>query len=313
MARIIYPADFTGSKTLTDNINARHDADGAASELIPFMQEQQFNIADDVAALKKAEINHKSGALLTRQAENYRELRDNSFLTPFANMQAGVQFLKKLFRNNVQALGDWGITVNSSARIDYPTGFEARTTIFESYATKHNSYGGNKSPLQPFIDTNGIDMAADATATAQALEHHTSMLKAQRDAEEQTNLRNNGWLPTQEHNRGIGQYLVKLYVNNPKKLGDWGFVVDDSPRAPKLRKSVIKPLEKMELTAVTIGSTLTNIGETDLHVYAGKSTSGIPSIVKPGETLGMTKGYSTTTVVNPSSLKKGMLSTLGSK
>ena len=40
----------------------------------------------------------------------------------------------------------------------------------------------------------------------------------------------------------------------------------------------------------------------DIHVYKGKTTTGMPVIVHPGEVLGMTKGYSVITVVNPSSL-----------
>ena len=45
-----------------------------------------------------------------------------------------------------------------------------------------------------------------------------------------------------------------------------------------------------------------NLGTVDVHVYKGSTTTGTPSIVHPGEMLGMTKGYSTITVVNPSAL-----------
>ena len=52
--------------------------------------------------------------------------------------------------------------------------------------------------------------------------------------------------------------------------------------------------------SIHLGSTLTNTGKPDLHVYKGKTTTGTPSIIHAGEQLGMQKGFSTITVVNPS-------------
>ncbi|MFT4153802.1 hypothetical protein [Parafilimonas sp.] len=53
------------------------------------------------------------------------------------------------------------------------------------------------------------------------------------------------------------------------------------------------------------GTTLTNIGKTDLHIYTGRITNGIPLIVHAGGQAGMQKGFSTITVANPSMLKTG--------
>ena len=116
------------------------------------------------------------------------------------------------------------------------------------------------------------------------------------------------WQPVVQHLKDIGDYLKKLFANNPKNLGSWGFIVDDSPQKPALRTSKVKPGETVTNNSIIVGSTFTNTGTVDLHVYKGKTTTGTPSIVPPGEQLGMIKGFSTITVVNPNTLVAGKYS-----
>ncbi len=98
---------------------------------------------------------------------------------------------------------------------------------------------------------------------------------------------------------------MKLFSNNPKALGNWGFVVDDSSQKPKLRTTKLKLGEQITIMSIKLGTTLTNIGKTDLHLYKGKTTSGNPLIIHTGEQAGMQKGFSTITVINPSMLETG--------
>jgi hypothetical protein len=98
---------------------------------------------------------------------------------------------------------------------------------------------------------------------------------------------------------------MKLFSNNPKALGNWGFVVDDSSQKPKLRTTKLKLREQITNKSVVIGSTVTNIGEVDLHLYKGTTTTGTPSIIHTSEQFGIMKGYGTITIVNPSALKEG--------
>lgn len=303
MARIVLPADFSGTKTLTEDINKKHTADGSKSLLIPFMQQQGFNIADDVKSMGAAQTLFTAAGLLARQKENYRELRNNSFNPVFKNLQDEVQFLKKLYRSNVQQLGDWGITVNAKSRINYPVDFIGRTVVFQNFAAKFASYPAGTSPLQPFLDENAIDPIADAAAVNQALEYHTKFLQAGKEAEEKNNLVQVLVLPVQEHNRGTGQYLMGLFTKTPKKLGEWGFVVDDNARAPKLRTTTLKSAETITLKGLSLGTVLTNLGAGDLHVYIGANSKGTPQIVHNEELVGIIKGMSVVTVVNPSALQ----------
>ena len=103
---------------------------------------------------------------------------------------------------------------------------------------------------------------------------------------------------------------MKLYQDNEKALGMWGFTVDHSPQQPRVRTTKLKLGEKITTNGVVLGSTLSNIGETDVHVYAGKTTTGTPCIVHKGEQLGMQKGFSSITVVNPSVLQEAKFTVL---
>ena len=111
----------------------------------------------------------------------------------------------------------------------------------------------------------------------------------------------------------IGSFLMKLYKGNEKALGSWGFVVDNSRQKPKLRTTKLKLSEQKTVNGVLIGSTLTNTGLGDLHLYKGKSTSGTPVIIHMGEKFGITKGYSSITVVNPSMTITGVFTVLVSR
>jgi hypothetical protein len=118
------------------------------------------------------------------------------------------------------------------------------------------------------------------------------------------------WDPQFKVVKDICNYLFKLLPNNPKALGAYGITVDDSPRAPKLRKSKIKLLETKVIKGVVLGSTFTNTGPTTLHLYKGTSPTPAAVVVLPGERYGFTKGWSAITVSNVDTLEGGSFSTL---
>jgi hypothetical protein len=71
------------------------------------------------------------------------------------------------------------------------------------------------------------------------------------------------------HIKAIGNFLMKLYKDNEKTLGAWGFVVDYSAQKTELRTSKLLPAETKLFTSLIVGGTLTDIGTTDIHVYKG--------------------------------------------
>ena len=302
MARIIFRTDLTGIQELQTNIIAKNTADGAASPLISLLAEQGINLATDAASMESAITSARFAALSRRQVENYVQKRELNFDPVFKNLKNEVQFLKKLKKGKERELGDWGISVDGSNKIVYPSGFEARVRITRSFYAKHLSYPAGTSPLQNFIDDNGINVEREGLRVEAAERAHETAYATSREAEEAQRNSDNLVVNVLAHQRIIGGYLIKLKVKNPKALGEWGFTVDDSDREPKTRKTRIKPTEKITMGGIVIGSSLTNTGTTPIHVYTGKTTTGNPVIVEPLEKIGMIKGFSVITVINPGTL-----------
>ena len=312
MARIIYPTDFTAQQALFNQVKAKHTADGAASPLTAYLSAQGIDLNAAGATDAQALSHHNSGGLLSRQSESFLKLRDAGFNTVFTHFKGEVQFLKSFYKGNPRALGDWGITVDGQSRVVYPASFDDKVALFNTFAQKHLTYGFGDSPLQQYLTLHGIDMAADQNTLAQAVQNNEAYLAASRTSEEETASRNNLHTPVIAILHGIGDFLKKLYDNNAKSLGAWGFTVDNSPRAPKLRTTSLKIAAQITISAVSIGGMFTNTGSGDLHVYRGKTTTGTPFIIHAGGEMGMVKGFSTITVVNPSTTIGGKFTVLSS-
>ncbi len=310
MARLIFPDDLQQQTDLLGIVKTKHDNEGAKSVLIPLLAEKNIVLADDQKAMNDAEKQEAAQQLLTKQAENYVQLRDLKSEPTFKHIRGSFQFLKSLFKPNVQKLGDWGATVDNKNRIVYPPEFAEMVEIFRKMKAKHDSYPANKSPLQPFLNEQNIDLAADDKALKEAEKNEQKQLQTRKDSENATQQRNKLWQPVTAHLKDIGNYLMKLFSGEEKKAGEWGFTVDDSPRAPKERTSTIKISSQKTLKGIVIGSTLKNIGTVPVNIYKGTTTTGTPAIVKAGQMLGIIKGFSTVTVVNPSAVQSAKVKTL---
>jgi hypothetical protein len=305
MARLIIPDDFTSQLTLLTNISQENTDLGADSPLTAFLTQQNIVLADDATAGASAQTHETNRALLSRQSENYRQLRDNLFKLPWQHLTGGAQFLKSFYKGNTKQLGTWGLTITDGGKINYPPAFTDRVAVFTAFNTKNYTYGTGTSPLQPFLTQQNIDLAGDAGFVNQAATNNQSFLDAAQQSENETGLRNQIWLPVLAHIKAIGNFLMKLYQNNEKALGDWGFTVDNSPKKPRVRTTKLKIGEQITNKSVVISSTVSNVGEGDLHLYKGGSTTGTPVILHKDEQFGIQKGWSTITVVNPSTLIEG--------
>ena len=309
MARIIYPEAYVNQRQLLKDITEKDTADGASSVIRPLLTQQGIVLADDNTAGTNADVQEALRLSLSRQSENFTEVRDIKIENALGHLRGESQFLKSLYKPNVQELGNWGITVNGN-RVVIPNDFANRTDVIKAVIAKHLTFAAGTSPMQPYVTQNAVDVAVDDSNTDDAVVNNSKAKDASRDSEEATAQRNLLWLPVTGHMRNIGDYLLNLFKNNSKKLGEWGYTVDDSPRAPKVRITNLKIGETKIINGVTIGGTFTNLGSAALHIYKGRSTSGTPIIVAAGEQLGMTKGFSLITVANPSTLIPGKFSVL---
>ena len=302
--RLVLQEALPQVQELQTNINTKHAADGAVSPLTSFFAEQNIDPAADAATIAAAINSNSKMGLLKRQAENSYALRNLLFNPVFTNVKNGAQFLKKLKKGKVSELGDWGLTVNGN-KIVYPALFDSRVDLVKNFYIKHLSYPAGTSPLQPFLDEQKISVVDEGKATDNAVIADADAAQQARDGEDYKKQRDNQIIPVLVHQASTGAYLMALKIKNQKAVGEWGFTVDDSPQAPKLRKSKVKPADKITVDGIVIGCTLTNTGKETLHIYRGKSTTGTPIIVEATDKLGMIKGFSTITVINPSTLTGG--------
>jgi hypothetical protein len=323
MARILFPEDFTSQKTLLEAIKAKDAADGANSFLKPYLTQNNLSLTNLLTIAGQAKTQDDSRLVLFKQSTNYTQLRDLTFAPIVEHLKGEVQFLKGLFKPNINQLGDWDITVVNNSKITYPAGFDELATVAGKFFDKHLSYAAGTSPLQAYITKNKIDVTIDKAniATAQtyaskaittAQTYASKAITTAKNSENATQQRDILWNPVIENLKGMGDYLMRLYGENSKGLGDWGFVIDLNPAKPKLQTTKIKLGDKATLKGVVIGGTLTNIGTIDVHLYKGSSTSGNPIIIHAGEKYGINKGYNTITISNPSELETAVISTLRS-
>lgn len=312
MARIIYPEDFSSQKTLLENIKAKDTADGANSLLKPYLTSKGIVLATLATTANSAKTFDDSRLVLFKQSTNYTQLRDLTFDPVVERLKAEVQFLKGFYKPNVNALGDWGITVINNAKIQYPSNFDELSALATNFFNKHLGYAAGTSPLQPYITKNAINVTNDKASVGTAQGYAVSATTSSKNSENATQQRDILWQPVVAILHGIGDYLINLYGSNSKGLGDWGFVVDNSVAKPKTQSTKLKLGEQITIRAVLIGSTLENTGTIDIHVYKGSNTSGNPIIVHAGEKLGIQKGYSVITVSNPSELQSAAFTTVRS-
>jgi hypothetical protein len=116
------------------------------------------------------------------------------------------------------------------ARIVYPTEFEKLSKLFDSIYAKHSADGDNSSLKDYDFDdlktknTNAYAAHVEADALTQA---------AQKKREE----RNVYFDAVDSIIHRIGNFLKAKYPDNPRKLSEWGFSIDDSPSSSSSKAS----------------------------------------------------------------------------
>ena len=119
------------------------------------------------------------------------------------------------------------------ARINVPTSTDPLIGLAQKIGTKHTADGAT-SPL------GALDMADFAAKTKIADDQNKLAAQLYRDAEKATQTRdlalgskNAGPGTVAQYVRSARDVLAGIHKSNEKKLGDWGFEVDDSPAPAK--------------------------------------------------------------------------------
>jgi len=298
MARIINPATAAGWKKRHDDIRKKHDADGAGSALNNFLQEETMDLAADNSALAEALTHHNNHIAAANKSEEHSAERKKLFKLPFSNLKKSVQYLKALFISNPRKLSDWGLQVDNENKIIYPPDFVSRYKLFTGFYAKHKTYPAGQSPLENFLLENEIDLAQMKTDADKANTAHDNFGVEDKKSEEERLARDNTMKQPLRNTTAIQQFLKKHFANNPKKLGQYGIIVDDSPRGVVRRKSKLPPGGQKTITAAHIGGFFTNTGMTLLKLFAGKKANGNGITVEAGKEWIILKGYSNMVALN---------------
>lgn len=310
MSRIIYPVEFNAQLLLFATIKQKHDELGAASPLHSFLLQQEINFSDAQAQGVLATTHEKNRQTLSKTAENHTQKRDLLFNPVMSHLRAYFQYLKMFYKPNLMAVGIWGAPITTTGKINYPNHFVKRTLIASLLKGKYDTFAPGTSPLDNYLTQHGLSIAADIAAVNLAIQQNNLAMQLAKDSENATENRNLHWNPVLSHIRIIGAFLMKLYTLNSKELGNFGFTVDDSPRAHKTITSKVKLGSQKSVNGVIIGGTFKNTGTAPLYVYKGAKQTGIAHIVPAGEILTMVKGMSTITIVNPSTTITGIFSVI---
>lgn len=117
----------------------------------------------------------------------------------------------------------------STVRVIIPKNPGLFLTLASDVYTKHTDDGAS-SPLAGLEDNNWTDNGPKI-AQAKGLQTQIGTLeKALENLYGQRDLLIAPVLATVKSSRDL---LLSKFSKNPKKLGDWGFTVDDSPKPPK--------------------------------------------------------------------------------
>jgi len=297
MARIIYPVTPEARVELGKNIRDKHLADGATSVLSPFFIEQGIDVNAHTQATLDSIAFYQEGTRLGDASTDMTQDRNNLFDPVFANYLLGAQFLKKHYKGNVRELVKWRIPVDNNGQINYPSDFVQRTDLVLKLYAYHASLGAG-SPLTLFLTNNNIVPSAETANTASAQAKNTLMLKTKKDAEKNMEKARVLFDPVWRDILKTGGYLKSVFPKTPKRLGDWGFVVDDSPRPPRERSIAILANTTKTISGIKLGSILTNTGAVELHIYKGKGIKGETIKLAPEDTFTILRGWGTTTVQN---------------
>jgi hypothetical protein len=306
MPRIVYPAEFAEQVALFKSIKQKHDADGPASPLIMFLSQNNIDLNSDDADADDASARHSVFDSLSKLAESLREQRDNALMLPWKNFKMGAQFLKALYPKNTRALGDWTITVNNKNKLVYPKKISERISLVKDFIAKHNSFAPGTSPLEIFLSENEIDFADDLAAVNSAETLHDEFASASRSKEEKREQRNLLWFPVMKNVRAMGGYLKTLFSNNNHKMGDYGFTINSPARQKKIRTTKLGAGASITLGNVVMGSTLSNLGNGELHLLKGRRKKSPPIIISGNTHIEVPKGCSTCHIYNPSAQENGI-------
>ena len=117
----------------------------------------------------------------------------------------------------------------TSGRIKRPASPKELLDLAAAIYQKHIADG----PGSPLYNLEGINWDEIGPMVAQASEHHNKAEEHKRKMEEEYRSRDNLVTHITQANNATKALLKAMFPQNPKKLGDWGYDIDDSAPTKK--------------------------------------------------------------------------------
>ena len=297
---------FSDQVVLLGNINEQVIDDGTSGPMVGMLAEKGIVLSDDIAIGVTASANNVLFLAQARLSQKLLQQR-KSIMKPIVKHNTDcLQFLKSLFKPNFKAIGDWGATITDGGKITYPTSTTDQMTLLNAIKTQNDSYAAPAvSPLAAYLTSHNISLSNDATNGAIALLRETAAATAKSSSENYRELRDEFWPGVLNHINEIGDFGMKFFKGNTKALTSYGFTIVDSAPVDKERSIVLFISEKKLNIVVKIKSTIKNTGTVGINIYKGKTISGAPILLGPGEIFLVIQGYSIVSLENTSASEKG--------
>lgn len=119
---------------------------------------------------------------------------------------------------------------NTPGRIIIPGNPKDRLDLAQKVFDKHQA-DGTASELNNMANTYNWTTAGAAIKPSQALHKKAEDLKG--EMEKTYRERDKEMEPIDKHLAAKAKYLKGKYADTPKKLSEWGFSIDDTPKKPK--------------------------------------------------------------------------------
>ena len=301
MARIKYSKVYLDQVELFKKVAAKDLLDGSASIIRPTMVQNEITIAgdqvsvdDSVAANKIFLAQEKLAKQLTGEIKKKYD--------PYMKFYRGsAQFLKGFYGAGFLSLGDWGFTITVNGKMIYSKNVKDNCDSIQAMITYHLTFAVGTSPLQPFLDENNYDVAAIALDLPNVKTLFDDHLTAWNSQNAHRMTRDNLIKPVMQHLRLIGAFLKKNFISIPQNVGKWGYTVVMEPGDPKETNLDLHHSETKIIYGVINGSDLINTKTSIIKAYKGKTATGTPIVIGPGETIIVPKTWGTMTLVNQSS------------
>ncbi len=115
------------------------------------------------------------------------------------------------------------------ARLSFPTSFPKLLKLFGSVLAKDTADGAS-SVIRPLLAQQDIVLADDDAACADASAAHDNGEKFSKSAEKLRQDRDNLFRTPFKNYKNCVQFLKRLFIDNPRQLGDWGVTVNNRHR-----------------------------------------------------------------------------------